>query len=486
MWRPWCPLSRHPPPPQPPATATTTTTATPIPASTTTTTAATTTTASTTTASTTTTTATTATTTTIATATVRVRSTGSSCHWRFWSQSRCSTNAMVCRLPLTMPMGLPLVLRLRGHRRWVATTQCGWWCWKQRPHLCLICFTEKQGTAFSEFGSCGHAFCSECVAEMLKIHIVEGSVSSLRCPLPDCRGEVAPRVVRRLAAGEDYSRWRRLQVQKILGGLPSVVYCPRCEANGKETPILPDDEGGGEPEESPLAICDRPECGCSFCAACREAYHPGIQCIAQISRLEKLGRAVGALNEDKSRRQRLTDELQSLKLILAETVPCPTCKMPITRASGCNHMVCSNCTTHFCYRCGKDITKAGYGHFSAATCPTFDREEVERMRDGDGDGLGEEAIQNELEELRRQYPGQADMVWNFKPPAGAWRRLARQKQVADVACPCCGQWNPRAGTLNHIRCRICKSNFCAACKKVVRGTIAGHYRGQMACPQHTS
>jgi len=197
---------------------------------------------------------------------------------------------------------------------------------------------------------------------------------------------------------------------------------------------------------------------------------------------------------DKLRRQRLVEELESLKYIMSVTVPCPKCKMPITRSQGCNHMICGNCATHFCYRCGADITQAGYNHFRADRCPTFDREEVERMQHIAGVPVGIQDIREhqnmDVEEMRqellRQYPEQAHIVWNFQPPPGAWRRGIRRRQVADVACGRCGQWNPRAGTLNHIRCRICKTNFCYQCKQVINGTVNKHFRPHGVCYQHSS
>lgn len=358
----------------------------------------------------------------------------------------------------------------------------GWWEWKQQSHTCQICFLEKPGIHFSEFGSCGHVYCSECLSEMLRVLVDEGSVTSLVCPASGCRTEVAPGVVERLAPRPVFERWHRLQVQQIIDTLPNVAFCPRCDQHGRRTPVLQLQDQ--DPSELPLAHCDHPACGYAFCSACREAYHPSTSCVAHIARLEQLNiKLEEARSRDASRRKRLQEELESLKMILAETVPCPKCHMPINRSQGCNHMVCSNCSTHFCYRCGTDITEVGYGHFSAAKCPTFDTAEVTRFQEG---ALGAQALEDELEELRRQFPEQANMVWNFQPPPGAWRRLARRRQAEDVPCPVCRQWNPRAGTNNHVKCRSCKQNFCYMCKKAIHGTVTAHFRGAGACPQHST
>jgi hypothetical protein len=39
---------------------------------------------------------------------------------------------------------------------------------------------------------------------------------------------------------------------------------------------------------------------------------------------------------------------------------CPSCKMPIEREIGCNHMTCISpgCYTHFCYICGESIIRS--------------------------------------------------------------------------------------------------------------------------------
>ena len=49
--------------------------------------------------------------------------------------------------------------------------------------------------------------------------------------------------------------------------------------------------------------------------------------------------------------------------------------MAIQKTSGCNKMVCTNCSTRFCWKCEKEIS--GYDHFSAMTCILFDQAEID-------------------------------------------------------------------------------------------------------------
>eukprot|EP00747_Dinoflagellata_sp_TGD_P008637 gnl/TRDRNA2_/TRDRNA2_118259_c3_seq1.p2 gnl/TRDRNA2_/TRDRNA2_118259_c3~~gnl/TRDRNA2_/TRDRNA2_118259_c3_seq1.p2 ORF type:complete len:282 (+),score=27.12 gnl/TRDRNA2_/TRDRNA2_118259_c3_seq1:66-848(+) len=246
-------------------------------------------------------------------------------------------------------------------------------------------------------------------------------------------------------------------------------------------------------DEPPVARCDR--CDFMFCPLCRDAYHPLSRCFPDGRRVELQSLQKRLACANRTERQRVQEELESLKLIMKHTMPCPHCKMPVHRSKGCNHMICAVCRVHFCYRCGKDITELGYEHFGGKSCPTFDREEVERINARQHvryDGRNDE-IDEELEELRRQYPDQAALIQNFRPPPGAYGAMGRRTlgrmnrpQEKAVRCPMCRQWNPKAGTNNHMRCRVCRVNFCFACGKHIVGVITDHFKGKASCPQHST
>jgi hypothetical protein len=51
------------------------------------------------------------------------------------------------------------------------------------------------------------------------------------------------------------------------------------------------------------------------------------------------------------------DEIFSIKEILRSCVACPHCGFAISRASGCNHILCRNCDKSFCYSCGKALNE---------------------------------------------------------------------------------------------------------------------------------
>ena len=74
--------------------------------------------------------------------------------------------------------------------------------------------------------------------------------------------------------------------------MTDLVNCPRCEA-----PVL--EEGGGD-HFGQCASCEL-----AFCTLCREAFHPGMQCMEPEERLKVLGeRARGNKNAGKAERER--------------------------------------------------------------------------------------------------------------------------------------------------------------------------------------
>ena len=81
-------------------------------------------------------------------------------------------------------------------------------------------------------------------------------------------------------------------MQKTLDAMVDLVYCPRCEA-----PVL--EEGGGD-HFGQCASCEL-----AFCTLCREAFHPGTQCMDPEERLKVLGeRSRGNKNAGKAERER--------------------------------------------------------------------------------------------------------------------------------------------------------------------------------------
>ncbi|CAJ1331092.1 unnamed protein product, partial [Effrenium voratum] len=136
--------------------------------------------------------------------------------------------------------------------------------------------------------------------------------------------------------------------------------------------------------------------------------------------------------------------LRTLKEIAKESQLCPQCSVRVQRSMGCNHMTCTQ-------------------HFRAGGCTTFDTEEVQRMAMRQRQAVG--FVDDELERLRAEFGDQGNLFAQFQadrqhrggalPPAGR-RNVAQRLRQGEVQCPVCGQFNGRAGGLNHIRCGMCR------------------------------
>lgn len=187
------------------------------------------------------------------------------------------------------------------------------------------------------------------------------------------------------------------------------------------------------------------------------------------------------------RKKRMLEELMTLRAIKQDSQPCPRCKVRISRSQGCNHMRCTNCDCHFCYRCGSILPPdAPYSHFGGTSCPTFDESEARRIVAAQQQGGGARGMDAELRDLQRQFGNQEQLFAHFQARQAGQRpgNYFREKQKSDSQCPTCRQWNPRNGGLNHARCHACRSSYCHNCGKRILGVVKQHFTGPGSCPQH--
>jgi hypothetical protein len=56
-------------------------------------------------------------------------------------------------------------------------------------------------------------------------------------------------------------------------------------------------------------------------------------------------------------------DVESVRLLRADTRPCPRCGVPIFRASGCNHMRCTACMGHFDWATGRPLASSSNAHY---------------------------------------------------------------------------------------------------------------------------
>lgn len=273
---------------------------------------------------------------------------------------------------------------------------------------CGVCLEPKKGASCYKLSRCGHVFCRACLQDFYNNAITEGDVGSVKCLAPDC--EIAnkkhgKRSTRTLPPGEllliplerpTVQRYVNLKRKKQLESDKSTIYCPRQWCQGPARPTKypkvtdlsrmdgwedSDTEASPEPAAAQtdpanakppaagerLAICD--DCNYAFCRICLSGWHGEfVRCwprtTAELSEVER----------------------RSYNYIRLNTSPCPYCSSPIQKTLGCNHMLCNQCGTHFCYLCSGWLDPHNpYAHFNEVGSRCYQRLWV--LEEGD-DGAG--------------------------------------------------------------------------------------------------
>jgi E3 ubiquitin-protein ligase RNF14 len=229
-----------------------------------------------------------------------------------------------------------------------------------------------------ELSICKHVFCKPCLLDYFSFLIEQGSVDLLCCPDQECKKLAVKNTIsngkhhfclddlKELLTQEQFDRYQKLFVMQSIQSRPDVCYCPRnlCQYPNIKSP---DDK---------LIICT--ECQFAFCWMCLRSWH-GVAQACRLGNLEKLAvEYMGADQETKAYLEmkytkkiieKVVKEFEENQLnkeyIANHTTSCPVCTTSIEKSYGCNHMTCSQCSTHFCFLCGCFLlASSAYDHFS--------------------------------------------------------------------------------------------------------------------------
>lgn len=302
---------------------------------------------------------------------------------------------------------------------------------------CGICLEPKKGVNCHKITLCGHVFCVTCLQDFFKSCISEGDVDNVKCLSPGCGKDTLvgtedggrpskrrkqdrtlnPSELLQIPIDQELvQRYVRLKRKKRLEADKNTIYCPRqwCQgaARTKKHPkptdpmndTAQDSNSDSDSEEEPrpddleclpmsqrLCVCE--DCDFAFCCVCRKGWH-------------------GELARCNPRRERELSEQESASLAYIQrySTPCPTCNVRAQKTLGCNHMICFNCKTHFCYLCSSYLLADNpYRHFNDPASDCYQRLWV--LEAGDGEGVDvdahfaadwDAAVQAQQEELEGQ------------------------------------------------------------------------------------
>ena len=219
---------------------------------------------------------------------------------------------------------------------------------------CTVCLTDVWAPAALK--CCERKVCKDCMKQMVTTNIDSG-VIEMYCPHPGCDGYLSYDEVRSILKA-DQAYWEKyVRFCEARSESETEKVCPRCATLMVHR--VPRRLFG--PRESDVKVtCEK--CSMEWCFLCHCPWHAGMSC-----------------------RQHQNGDREFKKWIkgrngkgVSNGHRCPSCKIPIQRTTGCDHMTCSECQTHFCYSCGRrhrNFIGLGnhYDGMSVFGCPRYYR-----------------------------------------------------------------------------------------------------------------
>lgn len=275
---------------------------------------------------------------------------------------------------------------------------------------CGVCLDPKKGSACHRMDACGHVFCIQCLEDCYNNAILTGSIEDVKCPAYNCGSEndtaqarrakkvrlITPRELLQIPIERPaVQRYVDVKRKKKLEADKTTVWCPRkwCHgaARGSNYPKLaipldemdqvyesapansplPNPDAATEVEDDEfekdrklladrLRVCE--DCSFAFCKLCTLGWHGDFEDCRPRS-------------ENAHERKKLSKEDEaSEEFILLHTSPCPKCEARTQKTDACNHMRCTQCSTHFCYLCSQWLEPQNpHKHFNTPGTECYQR-----------------------------------------------------------------------------------------------------------------
>ena len=185
---------------------------------------------------------------------------------------------------------------------------------------CNVCLCPADEDSY-RLMLCGHLYCKSCIEDLLKDAVANGNIP-ISCCSQMCGELIVLKDIQKLLNNKMADLVKVSVNCYIMNNKDKVITCPTpdCPTVYKRT------------LQACLFIC--PACQVELCTKCGLLSHIGLTCEQNKITLKDGGGVEKWLDEDKMNRGR-----------------CPSCQAPIEKTYGCDHITCSECKKHVCWKC---------------------------------------------------------------------------------------------------------------------------------------
>lgn len=219
---------------------------------------------------------------------------------------------------------------------------------------CPICYDNVSSPVHL---GCGHVYCAPCIR-----HFLTSALDSGQFPLTcmgdesQCKVPIPIPTIQQFLPPTSFNRLLEVVFNAHISRHPQEFkYCktPDCNQIYRST----------DPNNTVVGQC--PSCFSSICTSCHDDVHDGMNC---------------AENKRQAQAGRVAEERETEAWLAAHgglVKKCPTCQALIEKVDGCNHMTCTLCKSHICWRCmGVFSATTIYAHMSSNHGTIYDENPV--------------------------------------------------------------------------------------------------------------
>lgn len=220
---------------------------------------------------------------------------------------------------------------------------------------CPICYDNISSPLHL---GCGHVYCAPCMR-----HFLTSALDSGQFPLTcmgdesQCKVPIPIPTIQQFLSPASFNRLLEVVFNVHISRHPQEFkYCktPDCNQIYRST----------DPNNTVAGQC--PSCFSSICTSCHGDVHDGVSCA------ENKQQAAGRVAEE----ERETEAWLAAHGGLVKK--CPTCQALIEKVDGCNHMTCTLCNSHICWRCmGVFSATTIYAHMNTVHGTIYDENPVD-------------------------------------------------------------------------------------------------------------